>query len=83
MTGLGELRSPLARCAHGRWPRLRGELRSPAAVLAIAAALLTVAVALAACGKYEPPRRVRREAPPPAAVEQEERTADPEEEETS
>ena len=56
------------------------ELRSPAAVLALATALLTVAVALAGCGKYGPPRRVHRVAPPPAAVEQEERTEDPEEE---
>ena len=83
MTGLGELRSPLARCAHGRWPRLRGELRSPVAMRALAAALLLVAVALAGCGKYGPPRRVQRATPPPAAVEQQEQIADPEGEETS
>jgi predicted small lipoprotein YifL len=49
-------------------------------VRALTAALLFVAVALAACGKYGPPRRVQRVTPPPAAVEQQEQTADPEEE---
>ena len=83
MTGLGELRSPPPRCAHGRWPRLRGELRSSVAMHALAAALLWVAVALAGCGKYGPPRRVQRATPPPAAVEQQEQIADPEGEETS
>ena len=60
-----------------------GELRSSVAMHALAAALLWVAVALAGCGKYGPPRRVQRATPPPAAVEQQEQIADPEGEETS